>query len=215
METTGGDAMTDKNSNDRSGLFGQVAGVTAGLSKSAVKSLGKRVGGLSLRIGKTIILTRDQLREFSPEQRSWMRRSGEAIRDARQVAGWTLDDLSDALDLEDKTLLKAIEQGTATVSFELILRLTSLLARHDPVPFLVSMIRGFNPQLWAVLEDWGLGHIPTMLERDRQWMNIYRRHEEARMLSENEFEKVLDFSRSAFEMALEFAKIEKDDWDED
>lgn len=207
--------MTDKNSNDRSGLFGQVAGVTAGLSKSAVKSLGKRVGGLSLRIGKTIILTRDQLREFSPEQRSWMRRSGEAIRDARQVAGWTLDDLSDALDLEDKTLLKAIEQGTATVSFELILRLTSLLARHDPVPFLVSMIRGFNPQLWAVLEDWGLGHIPTMLERDRQWMNIYRRHEEARMLSENEFEKVLDFSRSAFEMALEFAKIEKDDWDED
>lgn len=195
---------------DRS-ILGQMAGITAGISKSAVKSIAFKAGSLSFKIGKNLILNRDQLLAFSPEQREWMRRAGEAIRDARQVAGLTVDELGDALDLEDKTLLKAIEQGSATVSFDLILRLTSLLARHDPIPFFISIIRGFNPQIWTVLEDWGFGQLPSMLERDRQWINIYRSRDEARKLSDNEFEKVLDFTRSAFEMALEFAKMEKED----
>ncbi|MGM0563382.1 MAG: hypothetical protein ACQES2_03535 [Pseudomonadota bacterium] len=205
--------MSDKpkRGSERSGLIGQVTGLTGDLSRSAMRSVGKRVGGLSLRIGKTLILTRDQLREFSPEQRTWMRRAGEAIHDAREVAGLTIDDINEALDLEDKTLLQAIEQGSATVSFELILRLTALLARHDPVPFLINMIRGFNPQLWALLEDWGFGHLPTLYERERQWLNVYRRSERARKLSQDEFDKVLDFSRSAFEMALEF--IDREDRD--
>ena len=61
------------------------------------------------------------------------------------------------------------------------------------------------------MEDWGFGQLPTMLERDRQWVNIYRSRDEARQLSEAEHEKVIDFARSAFEMALEFAKMEKEE----
>jgi len=192
-------------------LMGQVAGITAGLSKSAMKSIASKAGSLSFKVGKTIILSAEQLKNYSPEQRDWMQRAGMVVQDARQVAGLTIDELNEVLDLEDKTLLQAVEQGTATLSFDLIVRLTSLLARHDPIPFVVNVIRGYNPQLWTVMEDWGFGQLPTMLERDRQWINIYRSRDEARQLSEPEFEKVVDFARSAFEMALEFAKMEKDE----
>ena len=192
-------------------LMGQVAGLTAGLSKSAMKSIAHKAGSLSFKIGKTIILSTEQLKNYSPEQRDWMLAAGEVVKDARQVAGLTIDELNEVLDLEDKTLLQAVEQGSATLSFDLIVRLTSLLARHDPIPFVVNVIRGYNPQLWTVMEDWGFGQLPTMLERDRQWVNIYRSRDEARQLSEAEHEKVIDFARSAFEMALEFAKMEKEE----
>ena len=192
-------------------LIGQMAGITAGLSKSAMKSIASKAGSLSFKVGKTIILSTEQLKNYSPEQRDWMKRAGMAVQDARQVAGLTIDELNEVLDLDDKTLLKAVEQGSATLSFDLIVRLTSLLARHDPIPFVVNVIRGYNPQLWTVMEDWGFGQLPTMLERDRQWVNIYRSRDEARQLSEAEHEKVIDFARSAFEMALEFAKMEKEE----
>jgi len=83
-----------------------------------------------------------------------------------------------------------------------------LLARNDPIPFLVSLVRGFNPRLWALLEDWGIGHLPTMVERDRQWMNIYRGNHAARQLPEEEFDRVLAFCRSALEMAMQFKATE-------
>lgn len=199
--------LNKKTNKPEKSLMGQMAG----LSKSAMKSIAGKAGSLSWRVGKTIILSADQLKNYSPEQRDWMRRAGMAVHDARQVAGLTIDELNEVLDLDDKTLLQAIEQGSATLSFDLIVRLTSLLARHDPIPFVVNVVRGYNPQLWAVMEDWGFGQLPTMLERDRQWINIYRSRDEVRQLSESEHEKVVDFARSAFEMALEFAKMDKED----
>lgn len=186
----------------RSRLFDQVSSFTFNLSKSAVGTLASRVGGMTLRIGSTLILDQAQRRALSVEQRAWMQRAGAAIHDARLTAGLSLDGLAAALDLEDKTVLQAMEQGSATVSFELILRLTSLLARNDPIPFLISLVRGFNPRLWALLEDWGIGHLPTMVERDRKWMNIYRGNDAVRQLPEAEFNQVLAFCRSAMETAL-------------
>lgn len=188
----------------RANLFGQVSSLTLNLSRSAVGTLASRVGGMTLRIGSTLILDQAQRRAMSAEQRAWMERAGAAIQDARVTAGLSLDGLAAALDLEDKTLLQAMEQGSATVSFEMILRLTSLLARNDPIPFLISLVRGFNPRLWALLEDWGIGHLPTMVERDRKWLNIYRSNEAVRQLPEAEFNQVLDFCRSSLETAMVF-----------
>lgn len=186
----------------RARLFEQVSSLTFNLSRQAVGALAGRVGGLTLRIGSTLILDKTQRRRLSPEQRAWMARAGAAIRDARTTAGLSLDGLAEALDMEDKTVLKAMEQGSATVSFELILRLTSLLARNDPIPFLISLVRGFNPRLWALAEDWGIGHIPTMIERDRKWMNIYRGNDAVRQLPEHEFNQVLAFCRQSMETAM-------------
>lgn len=192
----------DSDKTTRANLFGQVSSLTLNLSRSAVGTLASRVGGMTLRIGSTLILDQAQRRAMSAEQRAWMQRAGAAIHDARITAGLSLDGLAAALDLEDKTLLQAMEQGSATVSFEMILRLTSLLARNDPIPFLISLVRGFNPRLWALLEDWGIGHLPTMIERDRKWLNIYRGNEAVRQLPEAEFNQVPEFCRSSLETAM-------------
>ncbi|HTY18587.1 MAG TPA: helix-turn-helix transcriptional regulator [Myxococcota bacterium] len=142
---------------------------------------------------------------LSPEAARMRAEAGRYLRELRQIAGLTLDELSDAIELSDHSLLEAVENGTATLSFELILRLSALLARNDPVPFIARMARSYNPMLWRALEDWGIGRIPLQLERERRFVNVFRGHDVARRLSDEGFERVLDFTRAAFEAALHFA----------
>ena len=166
--------------------------VTVGALKLAVKA-----GGMPVRIGKSLITDTDKLK--------MMKETGSYLQDARRVAGLTIADLNNALDLEDKTLLEAVENGAATLSFELILRLAALVARHDPIPFVMRMTRVYNPTVWRILNDWGVGRIPLQYERERLFVNIYRRHDVARQLSDEGFAEVLKFTQAAFEMALHFA----------
>ena len=165
------------------------------LTNSALTIARKTTGG-SIKIGRTILKNQDQIK--------LMMAAGQSLKDLREVAGLTVHELSDAINLKDKSLLEAAENGTATLSFELILRLASLLARNDPVPFIIKFTRTYNPELWQILNDWGLGRIPLQYERERKFINIYRRHDAARALSDEGFEKVLAFTNNAFEMALHF-----------
>jgi transcriptional regulator with XRE-family HTH domain len=152
--------------------------------------------GVGLQVGRALLL--------SPEAARMRREAGRTLRELREVTGMTVDDLAEALDLRDRTLLEAVEAGTATLSFELILRLSALLARNDPIPFVAHMVRSYNPALWKILEGWGLGRIPLQLERERRFLNVFRGHDAARALSDEGFERVLDYTRAAFEMALHF-----------
>lgn len=144
--------------------------------------------------------------ELQPEYLQLMADAGAAIKDARRVAGLTLDDVTEAMKLKDGKLLSAVEAGTATLSFELILRLASLVARHDPLPFVLKLARAYNPQAWQVLEGWGVGRLQVQLAREREFINVYRRHDEAREMSDEEFARVLAFTDKAFEMALQFRR---------
>lgn len=146
------------------------------------------------RVGKALLL--------SPEQAEAMKETGEYLRDLRLVAGLTLDDLNAALDLKDHSLLAGVEKGTAALSFDLILRLTALLARRDPVPVAMRLARIYRPELWQILEGWGVGRLSLHYERERQFINIYRGHDIARALSDPGFAEVLAFTQQAFEMAL-------------
>lgn len=161
------------------------------------------IGGLpaalleaGLQVGRKLLLSREAARMRLD--------AGRTLRELRELAGLTLDELAAALDLRDRTLLEAVEAGTATLSFELILRLSALLARNDPIPFVAQMARGSNPALWRALEDWGVGRIPLQLERERRFLNVFRGHDVARELSDEGFERVLAFLRTAFELALAF-----------
>ncbi|MEC9082232.1 MAG: XRE family transcriptional regulator, partial [Pseudomonadota bacterium] len=113
-------------------------------------------------------------------------------------------EMSEALNLKDKSLLEAIENGTSTLSFELILRLAALVARNDPIPFIMRTTRNYNPEVWQILNDWGIGRIPLQFEREREFINIFRRHDDARNLSDEGFRRVLEFTRQSFEMSLHF-----------
>lgn len=167
------------------------------LTGSALR-FGIRATDTSLRFGRALINSQDQLRT--------MLAAGQSLRDIREVAGLTLSEMSEALDLKDKSILEAIENGTATLSFELILRLAALIARNDPIPFIIRTTRNYNPEVWQALNDWGVGRIPLQFEREREFINIFRRHDDARNLSDEGFRRVLEFTRQSFEMSLHFVE---------
>ncbi|AOY88169.1 transcriptional regulator [Marinobacter salinus] len=167
------------------------------LTGSALR-LGARATDTSLRVGRALISSQDQLRA--------MLTAGRSLKDIREVAGLTLSEMSEALNLKDKSVLEAIENGTATLSFELILRLAALIARNDPIPFIMRTTRHYNPEVWQALNDWGVGRLPLQFEREREFINIFRRHDDARTLTDEGFRKVLDFTRQSFEMSLHFVE---------
>ena len=189
---------------ERRSLVTLFTDLAAELTSSALR-LAAETAGVPLRMAGALFLRPEQLRLLAPPQRRMMRETGLYLRDLREVAGLTLAELGAALDLKDHSLLEAAERGTATLSFELVLRLAALLARHDPIPFILRFVRTYNPELWNVLEAWGIGRLPAHLERERQFINIYRRHDAARQLSDSGFAKILTFTSSAFEMSLHFA----------
>lgn len=152
----------------------------------------------------------------TPEQLRRMAAAGESLRDMREVAGLNLSELSNALNMGDQSLLEAAEQGKAALPFEIILRLSSLLARNDPIPFVLKFTRSYNPRLWEFLNDWGVGRLPLQYEREREFINIYRKHDAARGLDDADFEKVLAFTERAFDMAMHFvAAARSEDEDDD
>ena len=190
------DESLDLDESERRSLVDRIGG----LAGSAVK-IAAGAKGVSFAIGKAILNSAEHLRS--------MQETGRYLKDVREVAGLTRKELSEAIDLADESLLLAVENGTATLSFELILRLASLLARHDPVPFALKFVRTYNPELWGILQNWGLDRIPLHYERERKFINIYRSHDAARELSEEGFEKILAYTNAAFEMALYFAEEEE------
>jgi transcriptional regulator with XRE-family HTH domain len=180
----------------QSALVRGIGAITTGVTERMAAS-----GGAGLRMGKALLL--------SPEGARMRLEAGRTLRELRKVAGLTVDELAEALQLSDHSLLAAVEKGTATLSFELILRLSALLARNDPVPFVAQMTRTYNPALWKLLEGWGLVRIPMQMERERRFVNVYRAHDVARKLSDVSFDHVLRFTQAAFEMALDLAAAEE------
>ena len=169
----------------------------------------KRYGSIALQLSGTTNYTQKQFDKLSPSQKQLLHHAGEMIRDTREVAGLSYDEMSEALELSDKSLLEAIEEGTATVSFEIILKLSSLLARHDPIPFALELLQAYQPELWQTFESWGLGRWPGHYGRERSFTNIFRKNDEARDLTDEEFEKALELTQSAFNMAIDWFKTSK------
>ena len=189
--------------------------------------LGSLIGGLTDIPGQAAKLASGtpleqvlKMLKYSPEQLEQMGRAGSALRDAREVAGLTIAELTSAVDLKDPDLLEAVEGGKAGLSFEILLRLASLYARNDPIPFVMKYARTYSPGVWDVMETLGLDKLTLEAEREIQFLNIYRSHDAARQLSDDGFERVRAFAQTAFEMALHFVAdqenvaIEEDDDEE-
>lgn len=174
-----------------------------GSAASQAVKIARRTSDTSYKVGKALIQSQDQLK--------LMVSAGESLKDLREVAGLTASELSDAINLKDKSLIEAVENGTATLSFELILRLSSLLARNDPIPFILKYSRTYSPETWKLLHDWGAGRLPLQYQREREFINIYRSKDEARQLSDEGYARVLAYTREAFNMALHFVEEQEKD----
>jgi transcriptional regulator with XRE-family HTH domain len=130
----------------------------------------------------------------------------------RQAVGLTQDELSQALDLEDRSLIGLMESGKVALPFEFILRLAAVLGRNDPLGFVMRMTRSYSPKTWTALEAMGLGKLLVQAGREREFANIYRSIDAARDLSDKDFAAALGFAKTAFETAMVFqaAQASKD-----
>jgi transcriptional regulator with XRE-family HTH domain len=133
-------------------------------------------------------------------------KAGTMLKQAREAAGLTVQEVAKAVNLGDATLLERAEGGKVDLPFEVILRLASVFGRHDPVSFVMKVTRSYNPELWQTMEKLGVGKLAVHAGREREFLNIYRASDEARHLSDEEFATVLSFASAAFEMALAFRR---------
>lgn len=188
-------------------LFGQLKGytemVTGGLMDVA------RVGSAIPMMASDNWLKDLYSKAISPERLSAMADAGHFLRDAREVAGLNLQELATALGLSDTEFLEEVEQGRATLPFDMILRVAALIARHDPIPFILNFLRTYNPALEKRLDYWGITALPKQYERERRFVNLIRQHDILREMSDAEFDRFIGYQGSSINLMLEVMAAEK------
>jgi transcriptional regulator with XRE-family HTH domain len=173
---------------------------------TVAKQLQSWTGTLLGNVGNAadLALSFAQVATQKPAQKAAVKRAANLLRDLRQAAGLTQDDLSHALEIDDPSLMGLLESGKVALPFDMILRLASVLGRNDPVGFVMQMTRSYSPKTWTTLESLGLGKLLVQAGREREFANIYRSHDAARDLSDKDFAAALGFAHAAFETALAF-----------
>lgn len=163
---------------------------------------GSLLGGVGTAADLSLALAAASLQRPGPK--AAVQKAAALVREAREAAGMTLDDLGQALELEDPNLLALVESGKIGLPFELILRLAAILGKNDPVTFALQLTRSYNPRTWKTLEALGVGKLLVQAGREREFANIYRSSNAARSLSDKDFAAALAFTQQAFESALVF-----------
>lgn len=143
-----------------------------------------------------------QSRVKDPAKKAAVAKAGRQLRQWREAAGLTLDELSTAVGLGDAKLITQAEGGIASLPFDVVLRLAGVLGRRDPLPVAMALTRQYNPELWKTLESLGVGKLAVQGARERELANIYRGSDAARELDDARFAAVLAFTRQAFETAV-------------
>ena len=145
-----------------------------------------------------------QARAKTTREQQSLQKAGSMLRRAREEAGLTMQELSDAVAIADPRALERAEVGKAALPMEVVLRLASVLGRRDPVPFAMKLARSYNPQLWKALDALGIGNLVALAGRERELANLYRGNDDARRLSDADFADVLAFVKNGFDMAVKF-----------
>jgi transcriptional regulator with XRE-family HTH domain len=163
---------------------------------------GSLIGGVGTAADMSLALAAASVQRPGPK--AAVAKAAALVRDAREAAGLTLDDLGAALDLKDPSFMALVESGKVGLPFDMILRLATILGRNDPITFILQLTRSYNPRVWKSLEALGIGKLLVQAGREREFANIYRSNTAARQLSDRDFAAALAFSAAAFESALVF-----------
>ncbi len=183
-------------------------GAVGDLTRS-LRSLTEQVVGMAGAAVDTSLAAATGLFPHGVKSTKALIKAGGFLRGAREAAGIPLEDLGRAINLKDATLLELAENGKMALPFEVILRLAGVLARNDPVPFVMNMTKVHSPGTWTVLESLGVGRLIEHAGREHEFISIYRARDEARKLTDEEFLRVRKFVETAFDMALEFNREAK------
>ena len=181
-------------------LTEQIAGGTVDLARNTAT--------LTAMFGESW-LRNSLLNTLEPERLEAMAEAGHFLHDARETAGMSLKDLADSLGLSDRGMLEDIESGATIMPLELMLRSAALLARHDPIPFLIKFMRTYNPALEKALEQWGVLALPKQYERERRFVNLVRQHDALRRMSDDEYDRFIHYMESSSNLVLDVMHKEK------
>ncbi|GAA5316751.1 MAG: hypothetical protein AseanaTS_19550 [Candidatus Pelagadaptatus aseana] len=192
----------------RSGVFKTLRNYTGAITSSVV-DVAK--AGTAIPLMYTDNWLKDVfMKTADPERIQAMADAGRFLKDAREVAGLNLLELSEALGLKDDELLREVEEGRATLPFDMILRIAALIARHDPIPFIIKFVRTYNPALEQKLDAWGVTILPKQYERERRFINLLRKHDALRSITDEEFERLINYQDASVEYALTIMRNEKE-----
>lgn len=181
-------------------LTGQVAGGTLDLARTTAT--------MTAMFGETW-LRNTLMNRLEPERLEAMAEAGRFLRDARETAGLSIKDLADSIGVSDRAMLEDIERGETIMPLEVMLRAASLLARHDPIPFLIKFMRTYNPALEKTLEQLGVLALPKQYERERRFVNVVRQHDNLRGLTDDEYERFIHYMESSCNLVLDVMLKEK------
>lgn len=195
------------NEEQQPSLVGQIIGFTSQMASGAAE-LARTSKAIPLMFTDNWVKDA-YIKTLDTDHLQAMADAGNFLKDAREVAGLNIAELSEAVGLSDSELLKEVEQGRATLPIDMILRIASLTARHDPIPFIIKFLRTYNPDLEQTLEQWGILKLPKQYERERRFINIYRSHDSLRELSDAEFERFIGYMNSATSLTLDIMLKEK------
>jgi transcriptional regulator with XRE-family HTH domain len=175
-----------------------MAGLTGSIRSLAGQMFDLAGAAVDASLGVGGLLVRD------PDQRKELARAGRFLRSVRERAGMTVSEVGKAVDLKDSVLLELAEKGKASLPFEMILRLAAVLARNDPIPFVMNLTNTYSPGVGRMLQALGIGRLVEHARREHDFINIYRSRDAARRLTDAEFARVLAFVAAAFDLALDF-----------
>jgi transcriptional regulator with XRE-family HTH domain len=145
-----------------------------------------------------------QARLKDPAKKTAVAKAGRQLKQWREAAGLTLEEVSGAVGLGDVSVMAQAEGGIIALPFDVVLRLAGVLGRRDPLPVVMALTRQYNPDLWRTLESLGVGKLVVQGTRERELANIYRGNDAARALDDASFAAVLAFTQQAFDMAVTF-----------
>lgn len=168
---------------------------------------GSLLGGVGTAADMSLALAAASVQRPGPK--AAVTKASALLKDAREAAGLTLDDLGAALELKDPSFMALVESGKVGLPFDMILRMATILGRNDPVTFVLQLTRSYNPRVWKSLEALGIGKLLVQAGREREFANIYRSSSAARQLSDKDFAAALSFSAAAFDSAMVFLGHEK------
>lgn len=200
--------MSDKEKpSQASSLIDQLLGYTSKITGSVIDVV--RTGSAIPLMYTDNWLKDLYMKSLDPERLQAMAEAGRFLRDAREVAGLNLQELADLLGLSDPELLEEVESGRATLPFDMILRIAALIARHDPIPFILKFVRTYNPALEKRLEELGVLVLPKQYERERRFVNLLRQHDALRDMSDEEFDRFVNYQGAAVDFTLQVLKAEE------
>ena len=194
-------------SDDKPSLFDQLTRITGEIAGQTLDAA-KATATLTAMFGEGWLKSA-VMKTLEPERLEAMAEAGHFLRDARETAGLSLRELTEALGVKDDNLLEDIESGDRVMPLELMFRSASLIARHDPIPFLIKFMRTYNPSLGNTLEQWGIMALPMQYERERRWINLYRQHDILRSLTDDEYDRLISYVDSATNLVLDVMVKEK------